>query len=370
MAKAFQTKWKGGKCQLLSPGYHYNTRCGCLIVPTGEQVTLYQNQDRTGFKSMTFYEGEYMDMDFYQDFITSKDADIKTLQGLPSLIKSGNTKKPFGRTPGVIHVEKNDLRPQDFLTAWWKTDGRWHYKQVVKIPVGDRKAFEDFPNDVIDHLEIPFGMTVEVFADGFDKGSLIFSGNHEGDLTHIDLSEFDYNDKISNMKVTADDWELAGIALENGTLIESKEERRAVTIELHNNAKDGEPAVMRQLVSTQFAEETSEDWGIGGSVTVSASVMGGYEAAGAKVEVTAGMEVEVHADYGQSKTTSKEIGLESEVSVPVDPMSSRKASLIVEVGKMDFDAVRKWRNKRTGAIIEEKGHLRSNKAGQTRIEVH
>ena len=136
-------------------------------------------------------------------------------------------------------------------------------------------------------------MTAEVFADGYTAGSLIFSGVEEDGLHHVDLSHFHFNDKISNMKVTA------------------------------------------------------------------------------------GVEVEVHADYGKSSSHSKGVSFEDMVSLtipgidPKKPGSNKvKASIIIEFGKMEADAVRKWHNIRTGAIIEDRGRIKFNKANKTRVEVH
>ncbi len=266
------------------------------------------------------------------------------------------------RHPGVIHVEKTGLKPEDFITVWWKTDDKWHYKKHMKLPIGESRYDRDFPNDKIDHVEIPFGVTAELFAEG-GGGSLIFSGNDQNHLTHIDLHEFHYNDKVSRVMITADAWEAAGIAIEN-EVIANPEDKRAATITLANNSPH--EAVVRQLIGGAITLEQSEEWDVGGSITAKAEVSGGI----GPVEVTTGVEVEVHAGFGQSKSTSKEVNFESEAAVTIDGHGTAKASLIVEMGKMTCDAIRKWRNKRTGVIIEEHGKMSFDRAYRARVEVH
>lgn len=339
--------WKGGKTQVLEPGYNYKQQFKqefqTLIVPPGQVVTMHEKQDRKGKKSRKFYEGEYMHLSWYG---------IQNWE--------------------LIHIEKTDLKAEDLLTLWYMSwDGQ--YKYIYKVPIGDRKAPEDFPNDKIDHVEIPYGLTAELFEDGSaeqDGGSLIFSGLYPDELTHIDLHDYKYNDKVSRINITADKWDFAGIALDNPKIIEKSDEVKVANMRIDVNAKDIE-AGGRQMIGGSVGEEVSEEWGLGGAMRMSMGTEIGKEGGmdGIVAKVNANVEIEINANYGESKTTACESYWEEEVTVSRDTVGTVQASLIVERGEMQFDATRKYRNTVTGHIIEDKGKISYKHATNARVEV-
>lgn len=365
MAKIFEQHWKGGKHIVLPPGYHYwqeiRKKIGSirtLIVPENQVVTIYKNQDRKGNKSLPFHAGEYLDMDFYQNHIVGQSRSLSE-RGQHNI---------GGRHPGLIHVEQTPLKLTDLLTIWWKAD--MNFKKTMKVGIGDNEALKHFLNDKIDHFEIPFGMTIEAYEHGPTRGgSLIFSGTHQGELTHIDLHEYGYNDKVSYIKVRSDEWEPAGIALTNPEIIEKSDEVRAGYMRLDLN-NEQITAGTGQVIGGYCQDEVGEEWGIGGSVATHLNITAGYEAAGAKVETEAGVEVEIHADYGKSKTTATEKHWEATLDVSRETVGTIEASLIVERGEMRFDAERKFRNKTTGAIITDVGKVTYKHGVSARAEVH
>ena len=50
---------------MLSLGYHYKKRVKSLVVPDHQRVTIYENEDRQGKKSMSLYGGTYHHLYFY-----------------------------------------------------------------------------------------------------------------------------------------------------------------------------------------------------------------------------------------------------------------------------------------------------------------
>ena len=347
MALIYPTIWElGDKREQLVPGYHYKKHVQSLVVPEGQVVTIYENQDRQGRKSLPFNEGAYHHLSFYG--ISDK--------------------------PGVIHVEENDLTSLDLVEiGWWATydenraketggkEGR--YPMAYAIPIGDRTFGEDFPNDKIQWLDIPFGVTVEVFDQGdFKGGSLIFSGNKVGEKERVNLWDYGYSWKTSSMRIRADTWVSAGVALENEVITEGK--KVAATTEISNNSPH--TATASKEISCSVEETVAENWNIEAGVTAKV----GFEAGPEVCKVTGEVEVSVSGGYGEEKATAKSKGFSDIASVELVGYGKAKVSMIVETGQMEADAIRKWRNKRNNVIIEQRGKISASWANKSLIEVH
>ena len=233
MALIYPTIWEqGDKREQLTPGYHYKKNVQSLVVPAGQQVTIYENEDRTGRKSLPLHEGNYHHLYFYG-------------------IKDH---------PGVIHVEENGLTSLDLVEVGWNVEyepGK-KYPMYYSIPTGDRKHSEDFPNDKIQWVYIPFGMTVEVFDDAnFQGGSLIFSGNTQGEKERVNLWDYEFKAgraswRTSSMKVRADKWVSAGVAIEEENIIGS-DNKTIATTELFNNSPH--KATISKEISAAYDED-------------------------------------------------------------------------------------------------------------------
>ena len=343
MALIYPTIWEqGGKSERLTPGYHYKKYVKSLVIPEGQQVTFYEREDRTGWKSLPMNEGTYHHLYFYG----------------------------VRERPGVIHVEENRLTSLDLVEVGWNVEyekGK-KYPMYYSIPIGDRKAGEDFPNDRIQWLFIPFGVTVEVFDDAnFQGGSLIFSGNTEGKKERVNLWDYHFKSgvaswKTSSMKIRADKWVSAGVAIENETIIDG--EKVAATTELCNNSPH--TATVSKEISAQVEETVGEDWNIEAGVTAKV----GFEAGPEVCKVTGEVEVSLSGGYGENKSTTKSKGFVDTASVEINGFGRAKASMIIETGRMEADAIRKWRNVRNNAIIEQKGRISASWANKARVEVH
>ena len=349
MALIYPTIWEqGGKAEQLVPGYHYKKHVQSLVVPEGQVVTIYRNQDRQGRKSMPFNEGTYHHLDFYG----------------------------VNHRPGVIHVEENGLTTLDLVEiGWWVTydpelakrthDKEGRYPMTYTIPIGDRRGGEDFPSDKIQWLLLPFGVTVEVFdKDDFTGGSLIFSGNTQGEKERVNLWDYNYSWKTSSMRIRADEWVSAGVAIEDETIVSESSEKVAATVELANNSPH--TATVSKEIAAQIEEITGEDWNIEAGVTTK----GGFEAGPETFKVTGELEVSVSGGYGENKSTAKTRSFTDIASVEVAGLGKAKASMIVEEGRMEGIAVRKWRNKRNNVIIEQRGKISAKRSNKARVEIH
>lgn len=339
MARIHKSWWMNEKDQgfvELSPGYHYKKAANTLVVPPGEVVTIYKNQDRQGDKTYPLYEGKYNHLVYY---------------GMPT-------------KPGVIHVDTTGVTDLDLVKIGWTSKDGNRYPVWYALPIGDWRFGRDFPNDRIEWIEIPFGVTVEVFEDGnTDGGSLIFSGNDEGKTTKIDLKDFGYSRKASFVQVRADEWVSAGIAIEDETITSDTENRVVATTELANNSPH--TAEVSKEISAEISDTMEENWGIEAGVTASV----GFEAGPEYAKVTGEIEVSFSGNYGESKSTTKTRTITDTASVEIEGYGRAKASMIVEVGRIEGIAVRKWRNKRTNAIIEQRGAFSCERGGKATIEV-
>ena len=338
MAKIYAGLWEGGTQKQLNPGYHYKESCRTLIVPPGEVVTFYQNQDMTGAKSLLFYEGVYHDLTYYA----------------------------IQQKPGLIHVERTDLTHLDFIEVGRGHYGSGGYYVFHLIPVGDRSAPADFPNDWMDKIYLPYGVTAEVFKDGLDSAhKLFFEGGTEGKRTEVNFAkEFpDFNRQISAIRITADDWEPAGLSLENVTIIPGQD-KVAATVEEANNSDIVQD--YEKVLSTTVEESNETSFNVDLNITTSIGFEAGIETA----KVTGGVSISVGVGYGKTttKTTTREMS--DSLIMHVEPHTTGKGSLFVEYGGMTADAIQKWRCKRTGAIIEQKGKFRSKTGNKAHAEVH
>ena len=347
MALLHKSSWlQDKKPTQLGPGYHYDQSVRSIVVPEGQQVTFYENQDRQGFKSKIFYEGEYADISWYG----------------------------IHQKPGVVHIEQTGLRSNDMIqvengVSWTDDKGKHWFIMIWKIPVGQRKKGDDFPDNVIDRIRIPFGVTVEVFdKENLEGGSLIFSGNDVDGDTIINLPDYDYHDKISSMIVSSDDWEPAGIELRNERITEGDSKKRGGTGTIANNSDEGVATLTKEIEVTREKSTTTE-WSIEGGVSVSSGFEAGYDN-GVVAKATGEIEISFSAGYGESESKTEISRTMDSVTAEVPPMSTRKISIYVEYGKMEADAIRKLRNRRTGMIIEQTGKITIDYASKTEAEIH
>ena len=364
MALIYPTIWEQGEQrERITPGYHYKKELKSLVIPAHQVVTIYENEDRQGKKSMPLYGGTYHHLSFYD--ITER--------------------------PGLIHVEDCGLTDLDLVEiGWWSTydeaaskrtngkEGR--YPMYYSLPTGDHKGGDSFPDNHIQWIYLPFGMTVEVFNQGdFQGGSLIFSGNTQGEKERFNLWDHRFSDggdsaswKTSSMRVRADKWEPAGIELRNVVVQADDHSKFGGTTTIHNNSPHKGMASKEVSWEKGNAITTEDNWDIGGRVCAKA----GFEAEtgfmGQKVTVTGELEVEVSGGYGQAKTKSNNDSktITDIVQVELEGWGSAKVSTIIEYGKMTAKAIRKWRNTRNNVIIEEEGNISFSWANDAQHEIN
>lgn len=340
---AIFTDWQNGNHQNLGVGQHFFQRCRSVHIPEGEIVTFYHEQDVDGPKSRQFFEGDYNDLSFY---------------GVPEM-------------PGIIEVVKTKLRKTDFVRAYngvpfQNPDGSigW-YNKIDVIPVGEWNAGVFFDTDALDGLDIPNGLTIDAYDDpDFQGRHLRWSGMNPEGYTRIDLNIFDFRDKISSMRVMSDEWEAAGISLEN-EVIENAEVLGSTT-ELAINSEDLEVGASKQVSAT--VQKTAEaHWDISATL----GVKQGFEYGIGTVKGSTEISFSITGGYGQSSSSAESRTITDTVDIRGKKPGLYKFSMYVEYGKMKADIKRKWRNKTTGMVVTEVGKFESSyPTNKTRCEVH
>ena len=337
--KIWSDWWKSGNCEELGVGVYYNKNIGSLEVPDGYRAKWYSNHQRTEGETQWFYSGAWMEM--YQ--AASTDAKCLIVEECAADANDVVT---------LVRLGVNNF-PVDY-----------------KLPVGTHRGGAlTFPNDDVDRLVIPLGMTAEVFADPIEMGtgSLIFSGLQGGN--HVDLGSFNYRDCITDIKVTADDWELAGIELQDAEIEEGNKEVVSGHITLHNNS-DSEDTISG---GTQITSEDTHgsDWNVNAGMSFSSetTIKGGVAGFG-EFEQKFGLTLELAAGYGQNQSKSKGESFDVQVTMNVPAHSSKSATIIVSYGTLKGNAVRKWRNKRTGQVIEETGTVFSSRGYKAEVQTN
>ena len=331
--------WETGKARELSPAHHYKQQyeqaIQSIVVPAGEMVTFYEKPDRSGKKSFTFYEGTYHHLAWYD----------------------------IDKYPGMVHIEKTDLRWTDLVEIGHYlpfNNGKDKFYKFHKIPIGDWTAPEYFWDDRISHLQIPYGVCVEVFDDKTQDNSLIFDGVNENGRTHIGLPDYGYGWKASRLRVTADAWVATGVFLENEKFLDGGE-WEAESIHVTND--DGVKTTVPVSITADVSDTTEITWNVFAQISAKAEFEFGPETA----HGTVGVEATVGGGYGQNESKTHTRSVTRGAQVELEGAGKADCSLMVRQGKMEADIVRTWRNKRTRAISETRGKIVVKKSGETRV---
>lgn len=379
----------------LGVGYHYHKEIDSIIVEPGEVVILYDDQERREgrWQSWQLYEGTYHALGFY---------------GAPNVMK------------GCVHVAETALTADELTeVGWWSTwisENAKRYRIFVKLPPGDwvGKNGVHFPNDRMDHLDIPFGFQAEVFRElDFSGGSLIFNGDEatveerDGERVvvdaaprHVELLDYGWNGRVvSAIRITSEDWVDAGIEIEQSSVETDEESSFAGTITLSDNVGDdvidpktGErvEVTLSQTVTKETSDSMEENWGTTeGEVStkgwnVSGSIEQGIGVTGkagpveiesqTKVSVTAGghgeQTLEFNSSQGGSQVRSSSQSLSAQVSLVSKRQGRYKGSAFIDYGIITGVAVRKIRNKRTGVTVEKRCPFRRKKGFSVAAEIN
>ena len=321
--------WQSGDREDLGPGVYYNKTVGCINVPDNMRVKWYSNHQRT--------EGE-------------------TGWILPSYIEE--VYQVYHTDAKCLVIEECAVKKNDVVELI--KYGYNNYRCKYTLPVGTHQAGpHTFPNDAIDEIVIPLGMTAEVFADGINSGtgSLIFTGTEGGN--RVNLASFNYQDVITSLIITADEWELAGIELVDATIEEGTKNVRSGSITLHNNSDSKD--TLSGSTTIQSEDSVTQNWDIRAGVTFNSETTAKASTGIFEIEQKVGLSISVEGGYGQNiaKSNGEEFTVTAEMEVPAH--TSKTASIIIEYGTLKAKAVRHIRNKRTGQTITENGEIFTSK---------
>ena len=77
-------------------------------------------------------------------------------------------------------------------------------KQSKELGVGDKTSPKDFPNDAIQEIHVPFGMSVGAFKDGkFSGEQRLLRGDNLAGVSVYKLKDLQFDKVISNMRISS-----------------------------------------------------------------------------------------------------------------------------------------------------------------------
>lgn len=340
--------WRQGTHYPLTKGLHYGNNinfqgCGSIYIPEGKRVRFYENADGTGNISPWYY-GPTEFPEFYH---------------------VGNT------NPGRIAVEDTGLEAKDMVIALHKHDfGSGHIWLKMALPPGEYGIDDYCKNDWIHSIEVPPFTVVTLWDEGNRTGrNVVLTGNDENFPTHYDLAAFNMKDQVSSVKIEPDEWEAAGVRVDQNSIQFDEYDEVASTVELANNGDSD--ATLKDTVQYTSQTEATQNWEVSAAARFSSeTTIKGSFGPFADVEQKFGLEIEVAGGYGQSKSESDGLTFEHGFEVEVPGGEVRYGSLIVKYGRMRGVAEKVYRNRRTGAEVTTKGTFEVSKGVSSRGEIH
>ena len=307
--------------------YTVRTGGGSIRVPEGYAVQFSENEDGSGDKSRVLYAGEYEDLSFY-----------------PGVVGSGR-----------FDVTVNEIKRAELATAINYVDAGTGTPYAVKyqIPPGVHDCSGNwwdnlFPNDAIDALIVPEGLTVKVY----DRADQPYHLDFEGPVT-VDLGTHKYKDKISKIEVIAEEWDVTGAEADWDHKNVLSSENMTVGEASIDNRKSSSTLSQEQSISVRKNRTYTSQWDVNGKI--STTVSAGFKPFG--IGVDANVTVEVGGGYGESYTDEIEQTYSASAQIETPAGVASRVLLKLDWEKFEVPMKRYIQNSRTGEVIEQTGKL-------------
>lgn len=337
--RCFSGTYLSGQQLTLNEGAHQN-HWGhgprSMIVEPGATCVIYSGQSIGDDYTITFYEGQYDDMGFYQ------------------------VSAPWGWV--TIDVKATDVDKDTLATLKWKTYPD-NYPMFVKIPLGKEnipdssgKVNKIYPGVNATDVSIPANTHITLYGKTGESGDSLPLDPPGGGIQGLSAHSYNF---------TADEWKLISTQADtdNITQDDSDEPPRVVSSNVKNNS-DFE-VDMEVECSDEFSTDMTSSWDVSAETTIGVSVS--EEAVFADFEES--VEVSIGGSYGQETTDGQSVSLGATGTVQVPPNSEATMSMITNVGSMTIPTTLIYENQRTGAQETIQGSITTKFAASNEFDV-
>lgn len=348
MATFYSDIYQGGQKKELGIGTHYNVNSLSMVIPEGQRVKFYDSVESSGDKpTFVWYAGVYQDMNVY---------------GIPR-----------DKQMRVIIEETPLLRSQMALAKWWVDVGTGGKNFRVEVPLttehgilnlwtGSGTGGTDFLNDAIEVITVPEGLTVKLFKDHLNLDNpqqaikntpgLVITGPKEVNLWSKPFDQ--YGARVSAISIGGVEYKLLSMEVD-----ESSADWKAYTTlggkeRAENNTPLDEASVGVEI-SYEESTSQSDSWEAGFGIEISNETKIGTDAM--FVNTTFGVTLSVNASFGGEKGQGTSKSTSISANAVLEPFSATDVEAIVEMKRGKVDAIRRWLNMETGAVIEQKGTI-------------
>ena len=306
-----------------------------MVVPPGQVVQFFYTDDKSGGRSLLFYEGRYDDLHKY---------DVGKVPSDPGLV-------------AIAEVREATVQPNQIATFGWNMGGYpFFFKLSTQDALVDIMKYWHPANDKIEWIQLPEGLQVKVFSGGVSPTKvastpgLEFYGPH-----HVNLKQFSgYFHTISNISVGGVEYKLLSTIVHSEDADMETYKTYGNKVEMENDTPMDE-AVVTQGIGYEKSLSQSESWEAGFSITQTNTIKLGTDAMFVNAEF--GLELSVNASFGGETSKEETESATLEVSASPGAFAACTAQAVLEMKKGSAPITRRFVNMKTGAEVEEKSIL-------------
>ena len=247
--------------------------------------------------------------------------------------------------PHLIDVRPTEIEKGSLLRlVWWQNDRHGkRQEQSQFLPPGEWDCKNEFPNDRIEHIDVPDSGSVTIY-DGIglsDRNITLGPGPH-------DLKDYDLYKVVSSLVFKLDDYEEISVTFGEPTNKHKSGQTRVSHVDLEVPA--GRSSV-NVSIGTSRIVSVDKHWEASASITSNTTI----KAKSLGVELEQSLSISASAGGGESKGKSDQDSFTVAVDVQPDENNRVKGSMAVDLYEATIPAVRILKNLRTDKELKQKG---------------
>ena len=218
-----------------------------------------------------------------------------------------------------------------------------------------------YPNDQLRAILVPQNATAILYRDGGGQGDSL---SLEPGLHYLRDFGGGWEQSVSSIDIRMDGWKMLSTEVDpDREPIWTPGEPVLFDFPADNLLGKGELQVSHTFSEAMERQETWS-WDIGGSITTSAQVEVEASALVASTKVTAGIEVEIHSNYGRGGTNTQSETVTYQATATLYPGEHGRLTMTVQSGSGIVPVRQQYRNLRTGAHVYRKGWCHTDYFGK------